>query len=238
MVTPRGTVRRCLSSWSTSSTPPPMTLFDKRAANRAFTNFMMECEDKEKADIGECAVGTMTWDYHRKALRNSTLAESLIRSGRESEAEKPASDALRYTRSLAGGLGDTNAGLATKALSALVNSYAAQAKYTDAVPYARELMERNTALLGVKHPATILPMMLLASLLGAIGRFRDAGELLKRAVESCEDVYGIDHPATKRAATRLRQAESGTNEVDRWTGHVWLDRFFLHPKAQTLSELR
>ena len=181
--------------------------------------------------MGQCVVSAMANEHMRKAMRKATQAEALIRRGRESEAETPAMEALRFTRSLASNMIEVNGlpGLATKALSTLVASYAAQGKLSVAEPYARELMERNLAILGDMHPVTIQAQMILASLLGSVGKVRDAAELLRRTEATCKDAYGVDHAATLQVAQRLREAESNTDTVSTWKDNMWLDRFFAIP---------
>ena len=211
--------------------PGPGVFLSKRTANRAFMSLVIEAEENEQAAEGQCVVRAMANDHMRTAVRKATQAEALIRHGRQAEAETPAMEALRFTRSLASNVVEVNglSGVASKALSTLVTSYAAQGKLSNAEPYARELMERNLSTLGIMHPVTIQAQMILASLLGSLGKFRDAAELLRRTEAACKDAYGVDHAATRQVARRLHEAESNTSTVSTWRDNIWLDRFFATP---------
>ena len=167
-----------------------------------------------------------------KARASCERAASLVREGRDDQAEKHTLAALRYCRSR----GDDCRALCTRVLSLLVTSYTAQNRWVEAEPLARELVERQRIMLGDKHPSVMEPMQQLASIMVANGRFREAGDLLKVVIASCADVYGKRHQATLLSHELLQLATDGLarelsgqrQRSDDLHEMVWLHRFFSH----------
>lgn len=194
-----------------------------KAANQQFHKQLQEAEQTEKARVEkeECLSGHMQLAGFRKALRSGTRAHSLMYIGRLDESEKQALASLRYAREVES---DYGVGLTLDALRRLVSLYAAQSRFRDAEPFARELVDRQTLLLGPKHPMTLEPMQSLATVMASDGRFRQATDLLQTVHDTCVDIYGESHPATQQVASRLQSAIS--EDAAGFTGdRAWLDRF-------------
>lgn len=199
-------------------------------ANRAFNAVLREAEKNEMERANGCAASQVLLRKFQDSRASCTRAESLIRMGRENDAEKHALEALRASRGLEPG--ENGRCLATTALRQLVTSYAAQYRFVDAEPYARELVDRQSASLGALHPGTVEPMSALASIVASNGRFREAVDLLQQVASKCTHIYGAAHPATRQARKRLEQALATDTEQGKlqcaiaFRDNVWLDRFF------------
>ena len=222
-----------------STRPSALMLhLDAQGAKRSYISAIREKEKEEKERASECEAAMLVHQSFIKARASCERAASLVRAGRDEQAEKHALAALRYCRSL----GDDYRTLCTRALSLLVTSYTAQNRWVDAEPLARELVERQRLTLGDKHPSTMEPMQQLASIMAANGRFREAGDLLKVVIASCADVYGNRHQATLAAQELLQLASEGLarqlsgqrQRSDDLHEMVWLHRFFSHKSPAVL----
>lgn len=205
--------------------PKPEALhIDQKSANRQFNKALQKTEQtaRQEMEQEESFAHQMLFDSFEQARRSGVRASALIRVGRLAEAEKQALTSLRHARGIEIDMG---AGLALDALRSLVELYTAQSRLRDAEPFARELVDRMTQLLGPKHPQTLKPMQSLATMMASDGRFRQAAALLQTVHDHCVEIYGGSHPATQQVASRLRSALS--EDADGFdTDRVWLERFF------------
>ena len=190
---------------------------DEKRANRQFAKAVQQEHDRAYNELPEGH--QLLFD---RARSSGERAKSLMRFGRLKEAEEQALEALRHSRGVER---DYGAGLSVSALRRIVTLYTSQSRFRDVEPFARELVDRLTTLLGTRHPMTLEPMQSLATVMASDGRFRQAADLLAAVHLACLDLYGAAHPATRRVASRLQLALSAN--PDAFVGQqAWLDRFF------------
>ena len=154
-----------------------------------------------------------------------------MRAGRLAEAEKLALASLRDSRGVEKSYGSR---LSIDALRRIVELYTAQARLSDAEPFTRELVDRLTHTLGTKHPMTLEPMHSLATMMAMDGRFRQAANMLKVIHDACTEIYGMGHPATQKAASRLKQALQA--DAESFGDKLWLESFFEGPTPPVALE--
>ena len=148
---------------------------ERKGANKQYTKTV------EQARVASNAEDLYTF---RTAQRSAIRSSSLMRVGKLAEAEQQALMALRYARAVEV---EGGPGMSLEALRCLVNLYTTQARFGDAEPYARELVERMTQTLGLKHPMTLEPMQSLATILATKGNFRQAGSILQNVYDACTE---------------------------------------------------
>lgn len=206
-------------------------------AVRAWKEAFIETDNNEHERVKICEYAQTAYRKFRKAQEHCYRAASFVARGREEDVEKQALKALTYSRGIERDYGPQSS---ITALDLLVGSYVANGKYELAEPPARELVDRQRQILGDRHPSTIEPMQMLASLTAANGRLGEAARLFEAVQSSCADVYGNAHPTTLKVQSRLQQvldadAASRGTRMDAATAassrkafqdHMWLDHFF------------
>ena len=201
-----------------------MLHIEERSANRHFNLLKHAAEQEEREQVKD-EISHMLLEHFTKARRGSERAAALLHAGRQDEAEPHVLSALRDARGLVGTYGP---GLIMASLRHVVELYTTRGRWEDAEPFARELIERHILVLGEKHPMTIEPMQVLASIWVANGRFREATELLERVVATCAETHGQAHPTTRRARSYLKHAAGAQDDDHEGVGaaQAWLDRFY------------
>ena len=79
-------------------------------------------------------------------------------------------------------------------LSNLAETYRGQAKYSEAEPFYRRVLERDERVLGPEHPNIASSLSNLANNYSLLGKYAEAEPLYKRALEIWKKILGPEHP--------------------------------------------
>jgi tetratricopeptide (TPR) repeat protein len=145
--------------------------------------------------LSSLAQNTPTWE------QVTEQANKLFQEGKVAQAEQGFQQALYIAEK---SYGPTDARVA-HSMGSLGTAYAAQGKVLEAealLRYSIVIMGKST-----KDESEELPLLSnLASLYGAVGRFTDAADVYKRALEVSEKVFGKENPQTASALVDLAGA--------------------------------
>ena len=91
----------------------------------------------------------------------------------------------------------------------------ARARYAEAEPLMRRVVEIFEKAYGLDHPNVATSLNNLATLLHATNRFDEAEPLMRRALELDERSYGPDHPDVARDLNNLAHVAAGHEPAGR-----------------------